>query len=133
MNASHAFDKFSTWASEASGSVPAFAIAVALVTAWLAEGLVVSAVTGSFGYFTDDKYQLQINTLTTVLTFLLVVLVQYTTNKGDRAIQLKLDVLIDASTASNRYASVEGLDAKELCALRDKVAALVAQHEDDGR
>lgn len=126
MSARQRFDGFATRASEASGSVIAFVVAVGLVATWLVEGVVVVVATGDPAYFFNDKYQLQINTLTTVLTFLLLFLVQYTQNKGDRALQLKLDVLIDASGASNRFATVEALDDDELHQLGDRVAAAVA-------
>lgn len=126
MTARQRFDEFATHASEASGSVFAFVIAASLVFSWLTEGIIVVAVTRDPSYFFNDKYQLQINTLTTVLTFLLLFLVQYTQNKGDRALQLKLDVLIDASGASNRFASVESMDDDALHKLSDRVAAEVA-------
>lgn len=109
------FDRLAVWTSKRAGSAPAFGIAAGLVLIWLAEGLVISLARGSFSYFIDDKYQLQINTLTTVITFLLVVLLQYVTDKGDEAVNTKLDVIIGAlKGASDQMAGVEKMTADEL-------------------
>lgn len=115
-----AFDKLATRVADAAGTPQAMALFVAAVVLWLAVGPLLGFSNG---------WQLLINTPTTIVTTGLVILVQYTTNKGDRAIQLKLDVLIDASQASNRYATVEDLDDKALRELHQRVAATVAERE----
>lgn len=121
-----AFDRFSTGASELAGTGQAFGLAGLLVLAWLVEGLVISFVRHDPGYLLDARYQLQINSPTTIVTFLLLFLVQGTQNRNDRALHLKVDALIDASSADNRLAAVEQLDAKELAALHERVEAAIA-------
>jgi low affinity Fe/Cu permease len=88
------------------GKPIAFLIATALVSVW--------ALTGPlFGY--SDTWQLVINTSTTIVTFLMVFLIQNTQNRDTMAIQLKLSELIIAvSEAENRFASAEDLSDEEL-------------------
>ncbi|MBO9595999.1 MAG: low affinity iron permease family protein [Niabella sp.] len=89
-----------------AGSFVAFGAAFALVLIWLVLGPV-------FNY--SDTWQLVINTGTTIITFLMVFLIQKTQNKDSRAIQLKLDELIAASKeASNRMVDIEDLTEDEL-------------------
>jgi low affinity Fe/Cu permease len=124
------FDRLAVWTSARAGSAPAFGIAAGLVLLWLTEGLIISLFRQDFGYFIDDKYQLQINTLTTVITFLLVVLLQYVTDKGDEAVNTKLDVIIGAvRNADDRMAGVERMTADELRELHQTV---IAELEDRG-
>jgi low affinity Fe/Cu permease len=90
------FDRFAgataTWASRA----PFFAFSVLLVLLWLIEGGVRIAATGKPNAFLDQTYQLQINTLTTIVTFLLVALLQNTQTRADAAVQHKLNAIADA-------------------------------------
>ncbi|MCF3108342.1 low affinity iron permease family protein [Niabella sp. CC-SYL272] len=89
-----------------AGSFAAFGFAFATVLTWLVLGPV-------FHY--SDTWQLVINTGTTIITFLMVFLIQKTQNKDSRATQLKLDELIAASKeASNRMVNVEDLTEDEL-------------------
>lgn len=111
------FDRVATGIADAVGTPQALVVFCAAVSVWLVAGPVL-------GF--SDAWQLLINTPTTIVTTGLVIVVQYTTNKGDRAIQLKLDALIGASEASNDYAAVEDLDDKALRTLHDRVAAEVA-------
>lgn len=120
------FDRFSTWASDAAGRSPAFLLALALIVVWLIEGVAVVAAHQDAAYFLDSQYQLQINSPTTIITFLLLFLVQGTQNRNDKAVHLKLDALIDASQASNRLTQVEELDAKELASLHEQIEAEIA-------
>ena len=105
--------KLRTWFTETaratarySGHPLAFSFAVAIVVVW--------AVTGPvFGY--SDTWQLVINTGTTIVTFLMVFLVQRTQNRDGLAIQLKLNELVAAiEGASNRLIDVEDLSEQEL-------------------
>jgi low affinity Fe/Cu permease len=132
MSRGSGFDRFAVRASEAAGSPLAFVVALALVAAWLVEGVAGTLITGSPAFLLDGNYQLQINTLTTVLTFLLIFLVQYTQNKDSRAQNLKQDVLIAASGARNDFAAIEDLDDKQLRALRERVEARIAKADPDG-
>jgi len=101
-----------------TGSTSAFAVACAIVTAW--------ALTGRFfGY--SDTWQLVINTGTTIVTFLMVFLIQRSQNKDALATQLKLNELVAAvKGASNRLIGVEELSENELAALHSHYAKLVS-------
>lgn len=89
------FDRFAgaaaTWASRA----PFFAFSVLLVVLWLIEGGIRMAATEKPASFLDQTYQLQINTLTTIVTFLLVALLQNTQTRADAALQHKLNAIAD--------------------------------------
>ena len=88
-----------------AGKPVAFLTATALVIVW--------ALTGPmFGY--SDTWQLVINTSTTIVTFLMVFLIQNTQNRDTMALQLKLSELILASEAENRFAKAEDLSDEEL-------------------
>ena len=108
-----------------TGSTAAFLIALACVLAW--------AVTGPiFGY--SEYWQLVINTGTTIVTFLMVFLIQRAQNKDSLAIHLKLDELVAAYRgASNRLVSAEDLPEEDLADLRDRYRKLMrtAAREDD--
>lgn len=100
------FERFSLAVSKATGSTYAFLIAFALVVVW--------AITGpTFDY--SETWQLVINTGTTIITFLMVFLIQKQQNKDSLSIQLKLNELVAAhDRASNRLVSVENLTEDEL-------------------
>jgi low affinity Fe/Cu permease len=92
-----------------TGSTQAFTLALGVVVAWAALGRV-------FGY--SDTWQLVINTGTTIVTFLMVFLIQRSQNKDSLAIHLKLNEIVAAlEGASNRLIDVESLTEKELDAL----------------
>lgn len=99
------FNRFSAVITKATGSVYAFIIAVAVIIAW--------GISGPIFKF-SDTWQLVINTGTTIITFLMVFLIQHSQNKDQVALQLKLNELIAASHASNKLISVEDLDEDEL-------------------
>ena len=100
------FDNFANWASKFTGSAGAFIGAAILVIVWAATGPI-------FNF--SETWQLVINTGTTVITFLMVFLIQKTQNKDSKAIQIKLNELIAAhEKASNRIVDIEDLTEKEL-------------------
>jgi low affinity Fe/Cu permease len=100
--AEHLAGKITAW----SGSTTAFALAVAAIVVW--------ALLGPVFKF-SDTWQLVINTGTTIVTFLMVFLIQRTQNKDALAIQLKLNEIVAAAKgASNRLISVEDLTESEL-------------------
>ena len=104
------FERFASAATRFTGSVPAFALALGTILVW--------ALTGPLFHF-SDTWQLVINTGTTVVTFLMVFLIQQTQNKDGLAVQLKLNELVAAlEGASNRLISVEDLTGEELRILR---------------
>lgn len=114
-------DKITCW----TGSPAAFAIAFAIIIVWGICGPV-------FGY--SDTWQLVINTGTTIITFLMVFLIQKTQNKDSKAIQLKLNELIAASRhASNRMVDIEDLSEAELDVLHKYYQKLsdVAEEDED--
>lgn len=117
------FEKFSNWASKFTGSSPAFIGATAIVVIW--------AVTGPlFNY--SETWQLVINTGTTIITFLMVFLIQKAQNKDSKAIQIKLNELIAAhEKASNRIVDIEDLTEKELDQLHCYYEKLADFAEDD--
>ena len=100
------FERFAAAATRFTGSVAAFAIALGIVLLW--------GTTGPVFRF-SDTWQLVINTGTTIVTFLMVFLIQQTQNKDGLAIQLKLNELVAAiEGASNRLINVEDLTSEEL-------------------
>ena len=103
-------ERFSQRATEWAGSSIAFGAACGTIVAWLVTGPI-------FGY--SDTWQLVINTGTTIVTFLMVFLIQRAQNKESRAIQLKLNELVAAlEGASNRLVNAEDLTERELTTLR---------------
>jgi low affinity Fe/Cu permease len=86
------FDRFAGRTSLVASRAPFFAFCIALVVAWLIEGVVRVATGGSF---LDDTYQLQINTTTTIITFLLVALLQNSQARSDQAVHHKLNAIAD--------------------------------------
>src|ERR1043165_8143195 len=107
--------------SHATGHAVAFIICCVIVIIW--------AATGPICGF-SDTWQLIINTGTTIVTFLMVFLIQNTQNRDGAAIQAKLDELILTSKAENEFIGIEKLTEKELTALREQCAARAKSHSD---
>src|ERR1700721_1771040 len=106
------FGKFAAFASGWLGSKWAFAAAGGVIVIWAAPGPV---------FHFSDTWQLVINTGTTIVTFLMVFLIQNTQNRDARAINLKLNELIRAvSKARNQMIDIENLSALELDELQAK-------------
>src|SRR5215475_8153093 len=121
------FRKFAHSTSGAVGSAWAFLLALVVVLVW--------AVTGPFFGF-SDTWQLVINTGTTIVTFLMVFLIQNTQNRDTLAIQLKLSELVLAMKgAENRFAAIEDLSDEELQSLHDdcRARAEMTLHHLEGR
>ena len=108
------FVQFSNFVAHASGKPLTFALAVFLIAVW--------GVAGPLFHY-SDAWQLVINTGTTIVTFLMVFLIQNTQNRDGAAIQTKLDELIRASAAQNVYIGIEHLTDEELDELRAKCEA----------
>lgn len=119
------FEQFSNWATTATGSAAAFLIAFGFVFVW--------AVTGPMFHYSEE-WQMVINTGTTIITFLMVFLIQKAQNKDSKAIQIKLNELIAAhEKASNRIVDIEELTEKELDKLHkyyEKLSELAEKDED---
>jgi len=109
------FRHFAHWTAEVAGSVWVFTGAVCLILLWM--------LTGPIFHF-SDAWQLVINTGTTIITFLMVFLIQNTQNRDARAIHLKLDELIRVSKARNLFMNLEELSDKELAELAENLAAM---------
>jgi low affinity Fe/Cu permease len=121
--APHGLERLSGAITKWTGSTAAFATACSLVILWLVTGPV-------FGY--SNTWQLVINTGTTIITFLMVFLIQRSQNKESIAVQLKLNELVAAvEGASNRLIDVEDLSEEELESLRQFYAALVQMAKKD--
>ena len=105
------FARFAAWAAHASGTPLTFVLAVLLIAVW--------AVTGPVFHY-SDTWQLVINTSTTIVTFLMVFLIQNTQNRDGLAIQAKLDELVRAvETANNKFVGIEKLTEKEVEKIRE--------------
>jgi low affinity Fe/Cu permease len=105
------FGEFASRTSQAAGRASAFVLAAAVVLVW--------GVTGPiFGY--SDTWQLVINTGTTIVTFLMVFLIQNSQNRDSAAMQVKLDELIRVGAAQNSLVGIEHLTDDELQDLRKK-------------
>ena len=119
------FGHFSSQASVWLGSKWAFSVAVFIIAAWALTGPI-------FGY--SDTWQLVINTSTTIVTFLMVFLIQNTQNRDARAINLKLDELIHAiSRAKNQMMEIEKLTDEELDVLQarfEKIRAVSVERSE---
>lgn len=110
------FSRFAKWASRVTGRTSSFAIAVGVIIAWL--------VTGPVFHF-SDTWQLIINTATTIITFLMVFLIQNTQNRDTEAIQIKLDELIRSTKgAHNALLDLEELEEESLDEFRRQYEAL---------
>ena len=103
---SNFFENFSAKVTKATGSTPAIIMAFLSIILW--------AVTGPFFHY-SEAWQMIINTGTTIITFLMVFLIQKSQNKESLAVQLKLNELIAAHEfASNRLVDVENMTEEEL-------------------
>jgi len=119
------FDQMATKITKASGKPAAFIIACILIIVW--------GVTGPIFHY-SDTWQLVINTGTTIITFLMVFIIQQTQNKDTIALQIKLNELIASSeSASNRLVSAEDFTTDELEVLKkfySKLSALAEKEKD---
>lgn len=114
-----AFETFSSWVICATGSSTAFIIAIAFIVVW--------AFTGPLFHY-SDTWQLIVNTSTTIVTFLMVFLIQKSQNKDSKSIQLKLNELISATKmANNKLIGAEDLTEHELDTMHRYYSLLAEQ------
>jgi low affinity Fe/Cu permease len=117
--------RFATWIAAKAGSTGAFMLALSVIVVW--------AVTGPIFKF-SDTWQLAINTGTTIVTFLMVFLIQHAQNRESLAVQLKLNELVAAiEGASNRLISVEDLSDEDLEVLHSHYRELGLMSERESR
>ena len=113
------FTRFAKWTSRAAGRPATFSIAVGVISIW--------ALTGPIFHY-SDTWQLVINTSTTIVTFLMVFLIQNTQNRDSEAIQVKLDELIRAiEGAHNALLDLEELEDKDLDRIRTNYQKLAEE------
>jgi low affinity Fe/Cu permease len=125
MNPQSWFTRVAKWASRETGRPLAFLFAMLIILVWVATGPL-------FGF--SDTWQLVINTATTVVTFLMVFLIQNTQNRDTAAIQIKLDELIRAiEGAHNVLLDLEELDEKDIERVRGNYQKLAALARDELR
>ena len=104
------FRRFAHWTASVVGNSGSFLAAMALILVWLAMGPV---------FHFSDTWQLVINTTTTIVTFLMVFLIQNTQNRDSKALHLKLDELIRANRkARNKLLALEDLSDQEMRTLQ---------------
>ena len=122
MNA--AFSRFSSFISEVMGKPIAFVAALSVVVVW--------AVSGPFFGF-SEVWQLVINTGTTIVTFLMIFVLQNSQNRDGKALQAKLDELILTSKgAENKFIGIEKLDEEELRELKRLIDEKACDDRQDG-
>jgi low affinity Fe/Cu permease len=119
MNLDRTFAGLASRTARIAGSAPAFALCVLVVAIW--------ASTGPAFHF-SQTWQLVINTGTTIVTFLMVFLIQNTQNRDSLALQTKLDELILTSEAENEFIGIERLTDHELEALHARCSIAAAAH-----
>ena len=113
------FTRLTKWTSHASGRPTTFMVALGIVAVW--------AVTGPVFQF-SDTWQLVINTGTTIVTFLMVFLIQSTQNRDSEAMQVKLDEIIRSiQGAKNELLDLEELEEKDLDAIRESYEELARE------
>jgi low affinity Fe/Cu permease len=121
---STAFRTFAEATARYSGKPAAFLLAAAVIIVW--------AVTGPmFGF--NDTWQLVINTGTTIVTFLMVFLIQNSQNRDSAALQIKLDELIRSTRARNSLLDVDNLDEEALERIRESYRKLAHNKEEQAR
>ena len=122
MNAT--FSRFSGFVSEVMGRPVAFIVALSVVAVW--------AVSGPFFGF-SEVWQLVINTGTTIVTFLMIFVLQNSQNRDGKALQAKLDELILTSKgAENKFIGIEKLDEEELRELKRLIDEKACDDRQDG-
>jgi low affinity Fe/Cu permease len=119
------FRKFARWAARWTGRPIAFVLAAFLIIVWL--------VTGPIFHY-SDTWQLVVNTATTIVTFLMVFLIQNTQNRDSEAVQLKLDELLRSTQgAHNALLEIEELSEEELDEIKNCYAVIAKKALEDLR
>jgi hypothetical protein len=126
-----AFDRFAGSAAQLASRAPFFTFCLGLVLLWLMEGVVRIAAGGGLSKFLDGNYQLQINTTTTIITFLLVALLQNSQSRSDQASQHKLNAIADGLADLMTHLSDKGGDDKLAQDIRELQLAVGLETRED--
>jgi low affinity Fe/Cu permease len=119
MSIANSFNHFAEWTSRTAGHPQTFGLAVAVILIWVVSGPI-------FGF--SDSWQLVINTGTTIVTFLMVFLIQNTQNRDSVAMQIKLDELIRALRgAHNELVDLEEMTEEQLERMKAHYTSLAEQ------
>ena len=118
MKSNHLFSRIARRTARATGHPATFVFAVLIIIVW--------ALTGPIFHF-SDTWQLVINTATTIVTFLMVFLIQNTQNRDSDAVQVKLDELIRTSKAHNVLLDLEELSQEDLDRIKQRYEGLAAK------
>lgn len=117
------YSHFAKWVARVSGRSITFALALGLIAVWITTGPV---------FRFSDTWQLVINTATTIVTFLMVFVIQHTQNRDTEAIQIKLDELIRATNgAHNALLDLEELEEDQLDQFRSRYEMLARGARDE--
>ncbi len=117
------YSRFARWVARVSGRSITFALALGLIAVWITTGPV---------FHFSDTWQLVINTATTIVTFLMVFVIQNTQNRDTEAIQIKLDELIRATQgAHNVLLDLEEMEEDHLNRFRSRYEMLAREARDD--
>ena len=117
------YSHFAKWVARVSGRSITFALALGLIVVWITTGPV---------FRFSDTWQLVINTATTIVTFLMVFVIQHTQNRDTEAIQVKLDELIRATKgAHNALLDLEELEEDQLDQFRSRYEILAREARDE--
>jgi low affinity Fe/Cu permease len=114
------FTRIATYVAHLAGLPVTFAVCFLIILAWAISGPL-------FGF--SDTWQLVINTGTTIVTFLMVFLIQNTQNRDGAAIQAKLDELIRVGKAKNTFIGIEHLTESEVQEIREKCERAAKRHD----
>jgi low affinity Fe/Cu permease len=117
------YSRFARWVARVSGRSITFALALGLIAAWITTGPI---------FRFSDTWQLVINTATTIVTFLMVFVIQNTQNRDTEAIQIKLDELIRATQgAHNVLLDLEEMEEDQLNRFRSRYEMLAREARDE--
>jgi low affinity Fe/Cu permease len=105
------FDRFAGLAAKLASRAPFFAFCLLLVIAWLVQGVIFVVSEGSLRAFLDARYQLEINTTTTIITFLMVALLQNSQTRTDHATQHKLNAIADGLADVMKHLAAQSPDS----------------------
>ena len=105
------FDRFAGLAAKLASRAPFFAFCLLLVVMWLVQGAILIVAKGGIHAFLDSQYQLEINTTTTIITFLMVALLQNSQTRNDQATQHKLNAIADGLADLMKHVAAQSPDS----------------------